>query len=481
MIVSTKSLKTKLFDSKDPLKDFRYTHINEGKRDKANNNIKTVMFCRYIGIDSDKDDYIKKLNEIHSYLTDTDGPYILFTNSLEKNFSMDEIENANMIFNKYVEIERDSNISPFKLHNWIMGEVIKNDTLEWTKKIAFKEMLEVYDKHNLVQSLSSKKNFAIKILLWANRYITNLLQNNNDKIPKVIFYGDIKRHEFYFLILLSKLGCDILYINPKEDIGLKYQEINQYSTLFRCKSLYHEIILFKRDDVDIKKEVKKDDMPKPKVHTEKKQNQRKESKTYGIKNSIKAIENRNIEKTYEELARLAESVVMINVYSSNGELVSRGSGVVISTNGFIATNFHVVEKGVVYGIVFENDNQEYISYNLVKYHPDYDLGLLKIDRQTRPIPINNTNSLVRGQKIVAIGSPMGLFNTISDGIVSGFRRFQDIEMLQITAPISPGSSGGALIDMYGNLVGITTAGFEGQNLNLAVPARYLKEFAGNVI
>ncbi|WP_242972864.1 S1C family serine protease [Anaeromicrobium sediminis] len=89
--------------------------------------------------------------------------------------------------------------------------------------------------------------------------------------------------------------------------------------------------------------------------------------------------------------------------------------------------------------------------------------------------------LVRGQKIIAIGSPLGLFNTISDGIVSGFREFDYIKMVQITAPISPGSSGGALINMHGKLVGITTAGLDGQNLNMAVPDQYIKEFVGNVL
>ena len=75
---------------------------------------------------------------------------------------------------------------------------------------------------------------------------------------------------------------------------------------------------------------------------------------------------------------------------------------------------------------------------------------------------------------MAIGSPLGLMNTISDGIVAGFRNFKDEKFIQITAPISPGSSGGALLDRYGYLVGITSAGYlEGQNLNLAVPSSQL--------
>lgn len=76
---------------------------------------------------------------------------------------------------------------------------------------------------------------------------------------------------------------------------------------------------------------------------------------------------------------------------------------------------------------------------------------------------------MRGQKVVAIGSPLGLFNSVSDGIISGFRVIDDVDMIQFTAPISHGSSGGALLNMYGEVIGISTAGIdEGQNINLAM-------------
>lgn len=76
---------------------------------------------------------------------------------------------------------------------------------------------------------------------------------------------------------------------------------------------------------------------------------------------------------------------------------------------------------------------------------------------------------MRGQRVVAIGSPLGLFNSVSDGIISGFRKIRDVDMIQFTAPISNGSSGGAVLNMYGEVVGISTAGIDaGQNLNLAV-------------
>ena len=77
---------------------------------------------------------------------------------------------------------------------------------------------------------------------------------------------------------------------------------------------------------------------------------------------------------------------------------------------------------------------------------------------------------------------MGLFNSVSDGIISGFRTINDKDMIQFTAPISHGSSGGALLNSYGEVIGICTSGIdEGQNLNLAVSYKQIRDFASNVI
>ena len=71
--------------------------------------------------------------------------------------------------------------------------------------------------------------------------------------------------------------------------------------------------------------------------------------------------------------------------------------------------------------------------------------------------------------MVAIGSPLGLFNSVSDGIISGFRKIENVNMIQFTAPISHGSSGGAVLNMQGEVIGISSAGIDkGQNINLAV-------------
>lgn len=127
----------------------------------------------------------------------------------------------------------------------------------------------------------------------------------------------------------------------------------------------------------------------------------------------------------------------------------------------------------------EDDETVYPTDEIIKYNADLDLAVLRIQRELQVLPIyDGRKKLVRGQKVVAIGSPLGLFNSVSDGIISGFRQINDVDMIQFTAPISHGSSGGAVLNMAGELIGISTAGFDqGQNINLAVGYENIRLFA----
>lgn len=185
------------------------------------------------------------------------------------------------------------------------------------------------------------------------------------------------------------------------------------------------------------------------------------------------------EKSFEELAQLAASVVMIEVYDSRGEIRCTGSGIMIGVGGYILTNCHVAGGGSAYAVRIEEEARVYETDELVKYNPQLDLAIIRIGRVLKPIPIyQGKEPLVRGQKVVAIGSPLGLFNSVSDGIISGFRKIGDTDMIQFTAPISHGSSGGALLNMFGEIIGISTAGMDqGQNLNLAVRYEWIQTFA----
>ena len=185
-------------------------------------------------------------------------------------------------------------------------------------------------------------------------------------------------------------------------------------------------------------------------------------------NAVTGVSGRELSGV--ELAQRSESVVMIAVCDQQGNIIGNGSGIAVGANGFILTNCHVVRKGSGFAARFENDDRPY-PVQVIKYHTINDMALLRVNRSLKPLPLyrGQRGELVRGQKVIAIGSPMGLLNTVSDGIISGFRKVGEIEAIQFTAPISPGSSGGALLNAYGELIGMCFGGIEdGQNLNLAI-------------
>ena len=188
---------------------------------------------------------------------------------------------------------------------------------------------------------------------------------------------------------------------------------------------------------------------------------------------------RREEKTFEQLAQMASSIVMIADHDRDGEVVGTGSGIMIGQKGYILTNHHVIAAGCSYSVRIEDDEEIYYTDEIIKYNHVLDLAVIRIQRRLSPLAIyDGREKLARGQKVVAIGSPLGLFNSVSDGIISGFRNISQTDMIQFTAPISPGSSGGAVLNMYGEVIGISTAGFDsGQNINLAVGYESIRMFA----
>jgi hypothetical protein len=167
-----------------------------------------------------------------------------------------------------------------------------------------------------------------------------------------------------------------------------------------------------------------------------------------------------------------ESVVLIRVYDENGNVVSFGSGVCVHPNGIIITNFHVLNSDSFYfDIKFQKHGvfeDAYVS-GISPILEDY--IVLRVDGKNLPsVNFSPRNEYEIGERIVTIGNPQGLLNSLSEGVVSGRRFDGDYELYQMTAPISRGSSGGAVFDEHGYLVGISTAIVEeGQNLNFFLP------------
>lgn len=169
------------------------------------------------------------------------------------------------------------------------------------------------------------------------------------------------------------------------------------------------------------------------------------------------------------------SVVTIVALDQNDQPLSLGSGFFINTEGDIATNHHVLE-GSAKAILKTIDGRKGEILEIINDDPELDLLIAKTSlKPTNPVPFGDSDTITVGEEIVAIGNPEGLEGTVSNGIVSGIRKWGRFKLIQITASISPGSSGGPVFNLTGKAVGVATAYLRtGQNLNFAMPVNYLK-------
>lgn len=302
---------------------------------------------------------------------------------------------------------------------------------------------------------SIEKNFMIKFMFWLDSLQDFLIASKNEQLTRRFVISEIsKKHEYLFCYALTLLGIHVMILLPKTPM----------EPLPFIDNIVKKVVVGQPEVIQIP-DYQPNPVRKPCIRLDeiRREQTKQTSKTDKIQ-ELKELE-------FEELALRASSVVMIAVHDKKGDVISTGSGIMIGRNGYILTNNHVACGGVAYSVRIEDDEQTYETQDIIKYNPLLDLAIIRIDRLLNPLPIyNREKALVRGQKVVAIGSPLGLFNSVSNGIISGFRTMRnDVSMIQFTAPISHGSSGGALLNMYGEVIGISTAGIdEGQNLNLAV-------------
>jgi len=182
------------------------------------------------------------------------------------------------------------------------------------------------------------------------------------------------------------------------------------------------------------------------------------------------------ELTISKIAkRYSPSVVTIVALDENDQPLSLGSGFFINKTGDIATNHHVLE-GSVKAIIKTLDGQKGKVIEIIKDDPKLDLLIARTSiENTASLPFGDSDAVIIGEDIIAIGNPAGLEGTVSKGIISGIRKTEGIKFIQITAPISPGSSGGPVFNLSGKVIGVATAYLDlGQNLNFAMPVNYLK-------
>ena len=179
----------------------------------------------------------------------------------------------------------------------------------------------------------------------------------------------------------------------------------------------------------------------------------------------------------QQIAKKAlASTVLLVMEDANGQPLSLGSGFFIRS-GQVATNLHVV-RGASRGYAkLVGQKTKYDIEGITAVDAERDLVILKISVPgAKAISLGDSDMVQVGAPIYAVGNPRGLEGTFSQGIISSIRKVGTDKILQLTAPISPGSSGGPVLNDKGQVIGVSVATFRGgQNLNFAIPSNYLKK------
>lgn len=412
------------------------------------NDIRDVYFVRGIGEPENIDSVI---SEIDSNMNEEMSKQHLHYVRIDKLNGFNDTKTADYYAAVYDKIMGNQT---FELKNISMTQNFKTVFCS-----GFYWIVKKYSEVKNNASLSMIRNFGTKILYWLDGFMGEALKDWNERLCiKVVADNVLKEQEYLFYLFLTQIGCDVFLFENQKDIVLE-EEVLKYSKKLYLGNYGNSAITPYSQRQQIKK---KDSV----LETD--------ASDYG---------KNNIEKSIEELAKLASSVVLIMVHDKAGETYATGSGIMIGENGYILTNCHVLSGGSFFSIRIEDDENIYKTDEIIKYNQSADLAIIRIDKQLQPLQVyRGKKRPVRGQKVVAIGSPLGLFNSVSDGIISGFRNIGDTDMIQFTAPTSHGSSGGALLNMQGEVIGISTAGIDsGQNINLAVGYENILTFAKGFI
>lgn len=482
-----------------------------GIKGGINGNCKDVYFVRMTGVNQS---FLKDI----AYMDETQTGRMLLgqgiynrVGAFPKSLSGDMTDRYMKCYRSWLDTGREKLFSAKSEEKSGLGELLGT---------SCKKVLEVYHTCNSNLNESIEKNFIVKLLYWLDELALDYLKEWNPKQSMKFVAQDItKEQEYFFCYFLTLLGIDVLLLQKEADIGEKLEALHLSEQIYLGEK--KAVVL---DAYDSKKYVSRKEnsgnalQESGQVQAEEGShrprvvippNRRRASgstmqEPAGAAGSI-GMGQRGPDRTsttadrtsqtagrapyppagrpgqelaFEELALRASSVVMIAIHDGKGDIIGSGSGIMIGRDGYILTNDHVARGGKYYSVRIENDDNMYNTEEIIKYNSLLDLAVIRIDRTLQPLPIyRGSKPLVRGQKVVAIGSPLGLFNSVSDGIISGFRRMKDVDMIQFTAPISHGSSGGAVLNMYGEVIGVSTAGIdEGQNINLAVGYEFINTF-----
>ena len=189
-------------------------------------------------------------------------------------------------------------------------------------------------------------------------------------------------------------------------------------------------------------------------------------------------------QTAQQIAKKAlDATVLLVMEDANGQPLGLGSGFFVRTNQ-IATNFHVIEGAARGTAKRVGQKTEYTIEGFTAMDEKHDLAILQVSASgVQPLPLGDSDTVEIGETVYVAGNPKGyLEGTFSDGIISGIRGDSTDKRLQMTAPISPGSSGGPVLNGVGEVIGVSVMTIEGgQNLNFAIPSNYLTVLVARLV
>lgn len=179
------------------------------------------------------------------------------------------------------------------------------------------------------------------------------------------------------------------------------------------------------------------------------------------------------------ISDLSNRVLYLEVYDKDGEKFGYASGFLINDRRTLVTNYHVIEDAYTMKAFPSGSNRGMSVGTVLAYDEDADLAILQCDYVTgvEPLVLGDSSEVKQGDRVYASGYPLGMSNTLSDGIISSvYTDEYDVDILQITAAISEGSSGGALMNEDGEVIGVVAASYVyGENMNMAITSNTVKE------
>lgn len=344
-----------------------------------------------------------------------------------------------------------------KQHPFVLGILF----FIWIDKVLIKGM---FRKVNFIKIL--KVHLFIFILWLALVIISNILRDKQ----KVKWYLK-RRFVFFMLLFFQPLGLILLWS------GAKFRKITKiiFTIIFGLIFIIYNVQYNKKYEQILKKSsferiVEKITQPKKGIFLEPANNE-----TLRYLKLTRISKKRRVKLAISEISvRCSPAIVSIKTKGKDGKEIGMGTGFIISEDGVIITNFHVMESA--YQAEVKIGEEVFKEVYLIKGVPSLDIAIVKINAKNLPVlSIGDSDTLLNGQFIIVLGNPGGFERSVSHGIISAIRSKGNIKIIQMTAPVSIGSSGGPLINEYGEVVGITTLAsfFIVQNLNFAIPINYL--------